>query len=212
MITAQDVREIAFEKARFNGYDVGAVDDFLDEVAEALEAAQKENAVLRSKMKVLVERVDEYRKSEEALNQAVLSAQKLAVQIESEARERAANIVSDAEAKASVEIGSIAVRVKAEEQRLADAKAAAAKYIDALRTICSGELRKLDSIAAEVGYVKEEPVEEPEVEVEVEELAEEEDVKVAPAKGETFVDFDVDFAAEAAKRKAQPDATRKFLF
>ena len=29
MITAQDIRERTFEKARFNGYDMADVDDFL---------------------------------------------------------------------------------------------------------------------------------------------------------------------------------------
>ena len=81
MITAQDIREKAFEKAR-NGYDMATVDDFLEELADEISAAQKENAVLKSKMKVLVDKIEEYRSNEEALNMAILSAQKLAVQIE----------------------------------------------------------------------------------------------------------------------------------
>ena len=89
MITAQDIREKTFEKAKFGGYDMASVDDFLEELAEDVTAAQKENAVLKSKMKILVDKIEEYRANEEALNMAVLSAQKLAVQIESEARERA---------------------------------------------------------------------------------------------------------------------------
>ena len=88
MITAQDIREKTFDKARIGGYDMASVDDFLEELAEDVTAAQKENAVLKSKMKILVDKIEEYRANEEALNMAVLSAQKLAVQIESEARER----------------------------------------------------------------------------------------------------------------------------
>ena len=99
MITAQDIREKAFEKAR-NGYDMATVDDFLEELADEISAAQKENAVLKSKMKVLVDKIEEYRTNESALNQAILSAQKLSVQIENDARTRSANIVAEAEAKA----------------------------------------------------------------------------------------------------------------
>ena len=88
MITAQDIREKTFEKARFSGYDMASVDNFLEELAEDVTATQKENAVLKSKMKVLVDKIEEYRANEDALNMAVLSAQKLAVQIENDARAR----------------------------------------------------------------------------------------------------------------------------
>ena len=52
MITAQDIREKGFERVRLNGYDMAAVDDFLEELADDVAASQKENAVLKSKMKV----------------------------------------------------------------------------------------------------------------------------------------------------------------
>ena len=90
MITAQDIREKTFEKSRIGGYDMASVDDFLEELADDVTAYQKENAVLKSKMKVLVDKIEEYRANEEALNMAVLSAQKLAVQIENDARTRSA--------------------------------------------------------------------------------------------------------------------------
>ena len=90
MITAQDIREKTFEKSRIGGYDMASVDNFLEEIADDITAAQKENSVLKSKMKVLVDKIEEYRANEEALNLAVISAQKLAVQIEADARTRAA--------------------------------------------------------------------------------------------------------------------------
>ena len=74
MITAQDIREKGFEVVRFNGYDRDTVDDFLEELADDVAATQKENAVLKSKMKVLVDKIEEYRANEEALNNAILSA------------------------------------------------------------------------------------------------------------------------------------------
>ena len=78
MITAQDIREKTFEKSRIGGYDMASVDNFLEEIADDITAAQKENSVLKSKMKVLVDKIEEYRANEEALNLAVISAQKLA--------------------------------------------------------------------------------------------------------------------------------------
>ena len=39
-MTPQDIRETTFEKAMFGGYDMGGVDDFMEEAAAELEAAQ----------------------------------------------------------------------------------------------------------------------------------------------------------------------------
>ena len=165
MITAQDIREKGFERARMGGYDMASVDEFLEELADDVAATQKENAVLKSKMKVLVDKVEEYRANEEALNAAILSAQKLAVQIESDARQRAAATIAEAEEKARETIGSISDRADAEEKRLADAKAAVAKYIDAAKALCNTQLGKLGKIAGEMDVEEaapaaEEPVEE----------------------------------------------------
>ena len=40
MITAQDIREKTFEKSTFGGYAMNEVDDFLDELAGDLAAAE----------------------------------------------------------------------------------------------------------------------------------------------------------------------------
>ncbi len=147
MISAQDIREKGFDKVRKDGYDMESVDDFLEEVADSISAYQKENAVLKSKMKVLVDKIEEYRTNEEALNQAILSAQKLAVQIENDARSRSAEMLSDAEQKVQEIIGGITEQTAIEEKKLADAKASADKFIDGIRAMCSAQLKNLDNIA-----------------------------------------------------------------
>lgn len=150
MITAQDIREKTFEKARIGGYDMASVDDFLEELADDITASQKENAVLKSKMKVLVDKIEEYRANEEALNMAVLSAQKLAVQIESEARTRAANMLADAEKQVKATVGSIEERAQAEEKRLEDAKAATAQFLETIRKAFGTQITNIEAIAAGV--------------------------------------------------------------
>ena len=173
MITAQDIREKGFERARMGGYDMASVDEFLEELADDVAATQKENTVLKSKMKVLVDKIEEYRANEEALNAAILSAQKLAVQIESEARQRAAATIAEAEEKARETIGSISDRADAEEKRLADAKAAVAKYIDAAKALCNTQLGKLGKIAGEMDVEEPAPVAEEPAEEVAPEVAEE---------------------------------------
>ena len=150
MITAQDIREKTFEKSRFggSGYDMASVDDFLEELADDITASQKENAVLKSKMKVLVDKIEEYRANEEALNMAVLSAQKLAVQIENDARNRAAAMIADAERQVQAQIGSIADQAAAEEKRLAAAKEATAKFLLTARELCNKQLKNIDAISS----------------------------------------------------------------
>ena len=89
MITAQDIREKTFDKAKFGGYDMAAVDAFLEEISTDLALLQRENATLKGKMKVLVDKVEEYRGNEDALRMAVVSAQRLGNIIERESRDKA---------------------------------------------------------------------------------------------------------------------------
>ena len=100
MFTPQEVREQSesFEKAVFGGYSVASVDDFIGPLAEDYAALYKENAVLKSKMKVLVERLEEYRKQEESLNKAIVAAQKTADDMVQETERKCAKMLADTEA------------------------------------------------------------------------------------------------------------------
>ena len=146
MITAQDIREKTFDKARLGGYDMAEVDDFLEEIAEDITATQKENAVLKSKMKVLVDKIEEYRSNEEALNMAVLSAQKLAVQIESDARTRSAQMLSDAEAQVKSRLGTIPEQIQVQEKKLSAAQETTSSFFAEMRDLFNAQLLKLDEI------------------------------------------------------------------
>ena len=173
MATPQEIREKVFEKAVFNGYDMASVDDFMDTVATEIGLLQKENAALKAKMKVLVDKIEEYRNNESALNMAMLSAQKLSVQIESDARSRATAIVNEADAQAAATIGSIDERVAQEEARLQAAKISTAKFLDSALTICRQQLDRLEAINA--ASRSELRTESKEAEVKVEEVFREEE-------------------------------------
>ena len=205
MITAQDIREKGFEVVRFNGYDRDTVDDFLEELADDVAATQKENAVLKSKMKVLVDKIEEYRANEEALNNAILSAQKLAVQIESEARQRAAATVAEAEKKAQETIGSITDRADAEEKRLADAKAATAKFFEAAKALCSSQMGKLEGIMNDMGLAAP-AAEEPDVDETVRAI-EDSAAKLSP---DPAIKIDIPEAPDYTTRQRKLDNTQTF--
>ena len=198
MITAQDIREKTFEKSRMNGYDMASVDDFLEELAEDIGAAQKENAVLKSKMKVLVDKIEEYRANEEALNMAILSAQKLAVQIESEARQRAAAMIEDAERQVKAKVGSIQEQTAAEERSLSDAQTATKIFLDKAKELCSEHLTRLGVIGGELQLPEEEP--------EAAEVEEEEEVPVVTD------DVDIDEAVRSIEEQvSRPSAPEPAL-
>ena len=57
MLTPQEVSTRAFPKAVMGGYNMANVDEFLDELTDDYTALYKENAALKAKMKVLVEKV-----------------------------------------------------------------------------------------------------------------------------------------------------------
>lgn len=192
MITAQDIREKTFDKARLNGYDMGSVDDFLEELADEITAAQKENAVLKSKMKVLVDKIEEYRANEETLNMAILSAQKLAVQIENDAKTRAAAMIADAEAQVQERVGSIEDETKAYERRLEEAKAATGKYFETVRALCDNQLRKLDAISRDIPTVAAAPAADNRVDDAVRSI----ESSVSRAKPEPAFSFDLGPAEE----------------
>ena len=146
MITPQDIREKTFEKAVFGGYDMAAVDAFLEEMANDLTLLQQENATLKGKMKVLVNKVEEYRGNEDALRMAVLSAQKLGCMIEAEAKEKAEKTINDAMNEAVRITQEANLEVAAEKTRLAESKAESAKFIDSMDMLCRHQLEFLQKV------------------------------------------------------------------
>ena len=118
MLTPQEVSERAFPKASFGGYNMAQVDEFLDVLTEDYSALYSENAVLKSKMKVLVEKVEEYRSTEEAMRKALMAAQRMADDLVKEAEQKRAQILEEAEAEAGRKVEAIRQEEEAERFRL----------------------------------------------------------------------------------------------
>lgn len=161
MITSQDIREKGFEKAVFGGYDMGQVDAFLEEIAIDIENIQKENVVLKSKMKVLVSKIEEYRTSEDALQMAIVSAQKMGCMIEKESKEKSEALIVTAQADAQRITREAQLEVEMELAKLSEAKRTSAQFIENMRLLCQKQMDFLASVG-ESGFLKTEdmPVEE----------------------------------------------------
>jgi cell division initiation protein len=154
MITPQDIKEKTFEKALFGGYDMAAVDSFLEEISTDLALLQRENATLKGKMKVLVDKVEEYRGNEDALRMAVVSAQRLGNIIEREARDKADALVNDATAEAARITKDAQLEVEMEKARLDEAKRSSAQFVENMELLCNRQLSFLEKVG-EMDFIKE---------------------------------------------------------
>ena len=74
MLTPQDIQDVKFDRS-MKGYDKEQVEEFLDTVQSDYTVLYKENATLKGKMRVLVDKIEEYRAVDEQMRKAFYSAQ-----------------------------------------------------------------------------------------------------------------------------------------
>ena len=147
MLTPQEVSEHAFAKAGFGGYNMAMVDEFLDQLTEDYTTLYKENAALKGKMKVLVEKVEEYRSTEEAMRKTLLTAQRMADELVKEAQESKETILRQAQEETRAQVESLRREVEAEQLRLTAAQNATAAYVSKLKELYQHELDYLGSLS-----------------------------------------------------------------
>ena len=146
MLTPQEVSERAFPKASFGGYNMAQVDEFLDVLTEDYSALYSENAVLKSKMKVLVEKVEEYRATEEAMRKALMTAQRMADEMVQEAERKKTELLKEAESQAAARKANISKEIEAEEFRLQQAQKATAAFVEKVRALHTQQTQYLDHL------------------------------------------------------------------
>lgn len=97
-MTINDIKNAKFDSCK-RGYRVEEVDDFLDKICDYIQSLQDEKSSLLKKMEVLARKVEEYRKDEESIREALLGAQKLGKSVLNEAKEKAAALEQESETK-----------------------------------------------------------------------------------------------------------------
>lgn len=147
MLTPQEVSERAFSKASFGGYNMAMVDEFLDTLTEDYTALYKENAALKAKMKVLVDKVEEYRATDDAMRRTLLAAQTMADEMVRDAEKKKAELMAQAEGEAREQLAAIRRDLVNEEARLTAARNAATAYVAKLRDLYQKELEHLDALS-----------------------------------------------------------------
>lgn len=148
MMTPQEVASHAFSKASFGGYNMSMVDEFLDLLTEDYTALYNDNAILKNKLKILSDTVEEYRATDDAMRKTLLSAQKMAESMVKEAEQKKADLVKDAEAAAAQRIGELRQSIADEEFRLKSAREATATHVQQLKAVLADELTYIDKLSA----------------------------------------------------------------
>jgi cell division initiation protein len=143
-ITPIDIQHKTFKKA-LQGYDRTEVDQFLDEIIEALEDEATHRAALQAEIADLKERISHFKAMEESLQNTLLLAQRTADEVKASAHKEADLIKEQARIAADREIAShndAISDVRREHQRAIEA---AEKAKSELRSLLMTHLALLDN-------------------------------------------------------------------
>ena len=123
MITPQQIEQVSFSKASFGGYNMQQVDEFLEPLTEDYVTLYKENALLKSKMRVLASKLEEYRKGEAAPRASDNEAKAAADQMLLETKQKCERMLKEATVKAQSITASAAAAAAAAPAPVAPAAA-----------------------------------------------------------------------------------------
>ncbi len=98
-LTPMEIHNKDFPR-KFRGYNPDEVDQFLDRIVEDFEKLYKENIDVKEKYRVIKEKVDSYKLIEDTLKETLITAQKTAEDVISNANKKAELILSESEAQA----------------------------------------------------------------------------------------------------------------
>lgn len=155
MFTPQQIDQISFSKSTFGGYNMQQVDEFLEPLTEDYVTLYKENALLKSKMRVLVGKLEEYRKNEAAMKEAVANAQRTCDKMVMEAEAKCAKMLSNANAAAAQAAQNVqpiqsvpnnSALIAAENARLEEARRTASARINEIQDQMRSCIQALDRI------------------------------------------------------------------
>jgi len=150
MMTPQTVQDKRFEKAVFGGYDMAGVDEFLEQLTVDYTALFKENAVLKNKLKVLIDTVEEYRSVDEAMRRTLFSAQRTADGITKEAQAKAEEILYRANADAAESVQRLRTENGMEQARHKVLKEQTESFIRRLMEAYTKQMESVNSLKTQV--------------------------------------------------------------
>ena len=146
MFTPQQIEQVSFSKQTFNGYSIEEVDSFLEPLTEDYITLYKENALLKSKMRILVSKLEEYRNNEASMKEAIASTQNTCDLMVKEAESKCALMLSEANLAAAESTRAAKAQMAVEEDRVEEARRTAAAQIEQLQRQLTACLDALEYI------------------------------------------------------------------
>ena len=148
MLTPQEVSEKVFPKSSGfgNGYAMAQVDEFLDALTEDYTALYKENVTLKAKLKILAEKVEEYRATEDAMRSTLLTAQKMAAKLVQEAQTEKENLLKEAKEQHAAQLVQLEQDKQDAEEKLVMAKQSLAEFVRHGSELCAQQAEFLNSL------------------------------------------------------------------
>ncbi|MCD6363905.1 MAG: DivIVA domain-containing protein [Synergistetes bacterium] len=135
-MTPLDIQNKEFSRS-FRGYNEEEVDEFLDRIVEDYGALFRENAELKDKIRELEEKINEYKKMESSLQEALLLAQKTAEEKRLNAEREAEIILKEARIEAQKIVDGALVRVQEVERRIEDLEKERERFILEMKALLS---------------------------------------------------------------------------
>ena len=146
MLTPQEVSARSFTKMMMGGYNMTMVDEFLDELTDDYTTLYKENASLKAKLKVLVEKVEEYRATEDSMRATLLTAQRMADTTVKEAEAKRDEMLRQAEAAAREKLEGFRRAAEESDQRLRRGQEAFQRFLDEAKALCAKQIQYLEDL------------------------------------------------------------------
>jgi len=146
-LTPLDVRKKRGDFAKgLRGYDPREVDHFLEMVAERLEGLVKENLSLREQVERLTERVQGQEGRENAVNEALVTAQELRKEIREQANREAELIRREARADAERVLGEVDRQLQERRRALLELNRSRERFLRSFKSMLE---RQLDAVEVE---------------------------------------------------------------
>ena len=206
MLTPQQVAEQTFNpvgRGKNSGYNLEEVDNFLDQITADYTALANENTDLKNKLKILADKITEYRETEDMMRSTLRSAQKTANDMVAAAEQKREGILDALEQDIRARKAAYDDEIAICRAQLAAARKETADYISSIQALTDRQQSFLDTLpdlGLDGELEGETELETPEVPAE--EPAAEEAV-AEPETADSIGDLIADEAAEAIEEEEE---------
>ena len=143
-LTPLDVRRYDFGSA-LRGYNRARVDQFRDQVAEEMERLTRINQDLDAKARSFHEQLRHFREKDKAMNDALVSAQQLSVELKEQAGKEAQLIIRGAEQDAEKLREQARAEIRRMEEELDSLDRSRRTYLAQMRTLIARQLSEVEA-------------------------------------------------------------------